>query len=126
MVLSEGKFVMNSQRFLSWSCSVYRIAIPTQEPALGWEPDPLSPHPEYPSARLVHHVKEKPARRRFGADAIGQALEMDAPALHPVDQIDQPFHAAAKSIQLPDHEGIGFTQVGKDLFQPWADRPERR
>jgi hypothetical protein len=34
MVLSEGKFVMNSQRFLSWSCSVYRIAIPTQEPAL--------------------------------------------------------------------------------------------
>src|SRR5260221_14523881 len=34
MVLSEGKFVMNSQRFLSWSCSVYRIAIPTQDAAL--------------------------------------------------------------------------------------------
>ena len=34
MVLSEGKFVMNSQRFLTWSCSVYRIAIPTQDAAL--------------------------------------------------------------------------------------------
>jgi hypothetical protein len=34
MVLSEGKFVMNSQRFLSWSFSVYRIAIPTQDAAL--------------------------------------------------------------------------------------------
>jgi hypothetical protein len=34
MVLSEGKFVMNSQRFLSWSWSVYRIAIPTQDAAL--------------------------------------------------------------------------------------------
>jgi hypothetical protein len=43
MVLSEGKFVMNSQRFLSWSCSVYRMAIPTQAPALDGNPI-LCPH----------------------------------------------------------------------------------
>jgi hypothetical protein len=45
---------------------------------------------------------------------------MHALALHLIDQIDQPFHAATEPIQLPDHEGIGFTQVRKGLFKPRA------
>src|ERR1700730_276270 len=40
--------------------------------------------------------------------------------LHLIDQSDYPFHAATEPIQLPDHECIGFTQVGKGLFKPRA------
>jgi hypothetical protein len=47
-----------------------------------------------------HHVKEKPARRRFGVDAVGDTLEMDLLGFKFIDQIDQPFHAATEPIQL--------------------------
>ena len=59
-------------------------------------------------------------RRRFGVDAVSQASKMNALALHLINQINQSFDATTEPIQLPNDEGIGFTQVGKGLFKPGA------
>jgi hypothetical protein len=37
-----------------------------------------------------------------------------------IDQIHQSFHPAPEPIQFPDHEGIGFAQLGQRFFQPGA------
>ena len=50
---------------------------------------------------------------------------MNALALYLINQINQSFDATTEPIQLPNDEGIGFTQVGKGLFKPGAPGPGR-
>ena len=43
-------------------------------------------------------MKEKPARRRFGVDAVSQASKMNALALYLINQINQSFDATPEPI----------------------------
>jgi len=68
-------------------------------------------------------VEEEPAGRRGGIDLVGQALEVDLPALQFGHKVHQALHATTQAIQFPYHEGISLPEMGHGLQQPWPISP---
>ena len=77
----------------------------------------------YQSVLIVNHLLERRSALRAGQrvntpkSPVG-ALEMHPLGLKFIEQVHQAFHAAPEPIQFPDHEGVGFAQLGQRLFQP--------
>ena len=65
-------------------------------------------------------MKEEPACRRAGVNAIRQALEVLAQPFQIGGKVDLLLDRAAKSIQFPDHKGITMAHVINCLPQAWA------
>ena len=57
-----------------------------------------------------HDVEEKPARWGAGVDGVGEALELNALLVKFPDEINEMFHASAKTVQLPDHERVTLAE----------------
>jgi hypothetical protein len=78
------------------------------------------------SGKARHDMKEEAPCGRLRVDTVGYALEMHLLGFQFVNQIHQSFHAAPEPVQFPDHEGIGFAQVGQRALLGPDGRPARR
>lgn len=68
-------------------------------------------------------MEEESARRGLGVDTVRQAPEMYVPRFKPIHKIHEALDAAPQAIELPDHQRVPSTQMGKRLVETGSSRP---
>jgi len=67
-------------------------------------------------------MEEESTRRRLRVDAISQASEVHATRLKAIHEINEPFDAATKAIELPHNERVTGPEVGERVVEAWPSQ----